>query len=268
MDSRGALVDTWDLRQVLDVSRSDLLKNPADWLHMNALLYDARDDSLVISGRNQGVAKVGRDHALRWILAPNQGWGQAGIDGDGPDTSDRLLTAVSSSGSPLPNEVQQGVTNVDGGRTFDWPWGQHAIEMLPNGDLLLFDNGFNRQFKGDSLGFSRAVEYRVDEAKGQVRQVWQYGADRGPDYYSDIISDVDTMPGANHRLITSGSIRHSPNGPHAYVTEVTHPDARVFFEARIAFRDAHSDLKAGGWGNMDIVYRAERLSLYPGVESH
>jgi len=98
-----------------------------------------------------------------------------------------------------------------------------------------------------------------------VSQMWQYGASRGGDYYSDIISDVDILPRTRHRLITSGSIRHSENGPHAYVTEITYPGAETVFEARIGFRDAHSSVAAGGWGNIDIVYRAERLSLYPGI---
>jgi arylsulfate sulfotransferase len=266
IDRTGALIDTWDLRQVLDMSRSVILKNPSDWLHMNAVLYDDRDDTLVISGRNQGVAKVGRDHALRWILAPHQGWGPAGVSGDGPDTSDYLLMAVSAAGRPYPEEVQQGTANVDGGRTFDWPWGQHSIELLANGDLLLFDNGFNRLFQGRLAGFSRAVEYRIQEESLKVRQVWQYGVERGADFYSAIISDVDRIPGTRSRLITSGSIRNSSNGPHAYITEVSRADARVLFEARLGFKDAHSNLKAGGWGNMDIVYRAEKMPLYPGLD--
>jgi arylsulfate sulfotransferase len=147
---------------------------------------------------------------------------------------------------------------------FDWPWGQHSIKLLPAGTLLLFDNGFNRHFLGRKQGLSRAVEYRVEEKARTVRQVWEYGAARGADYYSAIISDTDTLPRTRNRLITSGSVRDSGSPPCAYVTEVSYPAGEVLFEARVGFRDAHSNLKAGGWGNMDIVYRAERMSLYPG----
>jgi arylsulfate sulfotransferase len=267
IDRTGARVATWDLRQVLDVDRYDLLKNTSDWFHMNALVYDDRDDSLIISGRNQGVVKIDRENRLRWILAPHKGWGKAGVSGEGHDTAGFLLTAVSASGSPYPPDVQQGTRNVENGRVFDWPWGQHAPELLKNGNLLLFDNGFNRLFQGRRFPMSRAVEYAIDEGAKTVRQVWQYGADRGPDYFSDIISDVDTLPGTHNLLVTSGSVRPSPNGPHAYVTEITYPAGKAVFEARIDFKDAHSNLKAGGWGNIDIVYRAERLDLYPGVRS-
>jgi len=257
IDRSGRLVETWDLRKLLEESRGTLLRNPKDWLHMNAVSYDPRDDSLVISGRNQGVAKVGRDRVLRWILAPHEGWGQR--------TSPYLLTAVSASGTAYPEPVQRGLQAVAGGREFDWPWGQHAVGLLRNGDIFMFDNGFNRHFEGKGEGASRAVEYRIDERRKTVRQVWQYGADRGADFFSDIISDVDVLPRTNNRLVTSGSIRHSADGPHAYVTEITYPGAEKVFEARIAFHDAYSNLKAGGWGNMDIVYRAERMRLYPGV---
>jgi arylsulfate sulfotransferase len=266
LDRAGNLVDTWDLRDVLDTSRDNLLRNASDWLHVNAVLYDSRDDCIIISGRNQGVAKVDRKHMLRWILAPHAGWGAAGVSDDGPDTAAFLLTAVSDAGRPWSDEVQQGLKNVEGGRVFDWPWGQHSIKLLANGNLFMFDNGFNRHFLSARAGVSRAVEYRLDESARRVRQVWEYGVDRGADYYSDIISDVDLLPRTRNRLVTSGSIRNSPGGPHSYVTEVTYPRAKVVFEARIGFKDAHSNLKAGGWGNIDIVYRAERLLLYPGVE--
>jgi arylsulfate sulfotransferase len=209
------------------------------------------------------VVKIDRDHRLKWILAPHRGWGKAGPAGDGPDTSSFLLTATPGDGRPYPPDVQMGLANVEQGRSFDWPWGQHAIELLSNGDLAMFDNGFNLLFRGQQAGFSRAVEYRVDEEARTVRQVWEYGADRGTDYYSSIISDVDTLPRTGNRLVTSGSIRDSSNGPHAYVTEITYPAGKTIFEARIGFRDAHSNHKAGGWGNMDIVYRAERMPLYP-----
>jgi arylsulfate sulfotransferase len=263
IDRKGTLVNTWDFRKVLDVSRHDLLKNRSDWLHMNALYHDPRDDTLVVSGRNQGVVKVDGKNSLKWIIAPHKGWGAAGVSGEGLDTSKYLLTAVSADGTPYPREIQLGLENVEGGKGFDWPWGQHAPLLLPNGNILLFDNGFNRQFKGAKSGFSRAVEYLVDEKAGTVRQVWQYGAERGDDSFSNIISDVDLLEKTKNRLITSGSVRVSPDDPHAYVTEVRYPDGAVVHELRIGFKDAYADLEAGGWGNIDILYRAERLPLYP-----
>ena len=53
--------------------------------------------------------------------------------------------------------------------------GMHAGQLLPNGNLLIFDNGTDcsidprtRESKRESLQFSRAVEYAIDEANGEV----------------------------------------------------------------------------------------------------
>jgi arylsulfate sulfotransferase len=263
IDREGALLNTWDFRQVLDVDRYDLLKNRSDWLHMNAVWYDAGDDTLIVSGRNQGLVKVDRGNALKWIAAPHQGWGAAGVAGKGFDTSEYLLTAVSAKKAPYPTEVQRGLAGVGGGEEFDWPWGQHSPKLLPNGDILFFDNGFNRHFKGGTSGFSRAVEYRIDEKAKTVRQVWQYGAGRGDDFFSHIISDADVLPATKNRLVTSGAVRVSPDDPHAYVTEVSYPRGEVVHELRVGFKDSFANPKGGLWGNIDILYRADRIPLYP-----
>jgi hypothetical protein len=46
---------------------------------------------------------------------------------------------------------------------------QHDIKRLPNGNFLLFDNGFAKVPK-----FSRAVEYSVDEVNKTAAMVWEY----------------------------------------------------------------------------------------------
>lgn len=40
-----------------------------NWAHVNAIDYDADDDSIIVSARHQGVVKIGRDKAVKWILA-------------------------------------------------------------------------------------------------------------------------------------------------------------------------------------------------------
>jgi hypothetical protein len=46
---------------------------------------------------------------------------------------------------------------------------QHAVKILPNGNLLLFDNGTDH-----SPSQSRGVEYQLDPATRTARLVWQY----------------------------------------------------------------------------------------------
>jgi arylsulfate sulfotransferase len=255
--SSGAIVNEWDLRQVLDVYRRDYSTDPVDWFHMNAIWYSEADDALIISGRNQAVVKVTRDNELVWILAPHPGWGPAGPNADGHDTSDFLLTAVGADGVPYPDSVQQG---YEGTADFRWPWGQHAPMILPNGNLFLFDNGSRRNFSPDGPTFSRGVEYVIDESQMTVSQAWQYGEERGPEFYSPIISDVDFLPATGNRLIMPGIVFGAD--PRALVTEVTYPGKEVVFEALIHFKNL---LSSGtlAWGQFDLVYRSERLPLYP-----
>lgn len=251
----GAIVQEWDLREVLDVDRFDLVQDSVDWFHMNAIYYSESDDCLIISGKNQGVVKVTRDNQLVWILAPHKGWGKAGLDGNGLETSDYLLTAIDGSGTPYAQDVQDGiVTHPD----FDWTWGQHAPMLLDNGHLFVYDNGAGRMFDNNTFTYSRAVEYSIDEANRTIRQTWQYGKERGMELFSLIISDVDVLSNDN-RLMTSG-IMFDPNQPYARVVEVTYPDKAVASELNLNFKN---QLGAGtfAWGEFDICYRAERVDF-------
>ena len=47
--------------------------------------------------------------------------------------------------------------------------------------------------------------YKIDTEKMEIEQVWQYGKERGSDFYSPYISDVDYIA-KNHYLIHSGGI--------------------------------------------------------------
>lgn len=252
----GAIVREWDLRQALDTRRRAQLANDRDWFHMNSVWYDKRDNSLIVSGRHQGVAKISANNELVWILAPHRGWGRAGVDATGLDTSEFLLTALDGAGKAYPESVQQGETRTP---EFDWPWAQHAAMVLPNGNLFLFDNGDQRNF-ATTLRFSRGVEYAIDERKRTVRQVWEYGRQRGADYFAPIISDVDYLPKTGNRLVVPGIVFGS--NPRAYITEVAHPSGRVVFEAKLSFKN-HKSTGQLAWGQFDMMYRAERLTPYP-----
>ncbi len=255
----GEIVREWDLRQVLDVSRQTYEEEVRDWLHVNAVWYDERDDTLIISGRNQGVFKVTMENELVWILAPHKGWEQAGPDGNGLETSQYLLTAVDANGNPYPEAVQQGDEDPEG---FSWVWGQHTPMVLPNGNLFVFDNGRKRNFSGSGTArYSRGVEYAIDKEAMTIEQVWQYGKERGEEFHAQIISDVDYLPETGNRLIMPGIINASGTPPNqAIMTEVTYPGKEVVFEAKIEF----ANLFAGEvFGYKDISYRSERLPLYP-----
>lgn len=251
----GAILNIWDMRKILDVDRKDLTDFDEDWFHMNAIWYSEEDECLVVSGRQQGVVKVSKSNQLQWILAPHKGWGKAGINGDGFETSDYLLTAVDASGSPYNNNIQLGLEEPAG---FSWPWGQHAPMYLENGNLFLLDNGFNRQFTGEEQ-YTHGVEYDIDEDALTVAQVWEYGKERGAEFFSPIISDVDVLPTTKNRLITSGISFAATN--YSTIVEVNYPSKELVFEAKLYYRNELVDGGVFAWGGFDLTYRSERVQL-------
>jgi arylsulfate sulfotransferase len=198
----GAVRTDWDLATILDPTRTTFIDpevwapGAGDWLHDNGLAYSAVDESIIVSGRHQGVAKVRRDGTLVWLLAPHEGWK--------PPQSARLLTAVSASGAPYGEAVQLG-NEAAGDPTapeFDWPFGQHSPALLPNGDLLLFDNGTSRHWGPPYASFSRAVVYRIDEAAMTIRQVAELVLTRSESSY--FISNTHQLPVTGNILIQPG----------------------------------------------------------------
>ena len=192
-------------------------------------------------------------------MSPHQGWGKAGVNGEGFETSNYLLTAVDEQGTSYSDSVQLGLSRTV---SFDWPWGQHAAMVLPNGNIFCYDNGWYRNFSwnGDDDSYSRAVEYEVDHENQTVRQVWQYGEERGSEIYSGNISDVDLMPVTGNRLICPGNI-NLPDNRLGMIIEVTYPQSLVVFEAKINYANIFST--GSGWEEADLIYRSERIQLYP-----
>jgi arylsulfate sulfotransferase len=251
----GQIVNEWDLRQILDVRRNEAVNANGDWYHNNAIWYSPSDNCLILSGRHQGVVKVTWDNKLVWILAPHLDWGPAGWDSSGPETAPYLLTAVDAAGNPYPDEVQDGYVAAD---DFDWPWAQHNAQISPGGTISLFDNGdFRNWFTAES--YSRFAEYSIDEAARTVRQVWDYGRQRGTSLFSRIISSVEVLPVTGNRGMSPG-INQTTASNYAKYVELTYPGGEVVFEARIKLKAL---LAAPGAQGFDAVYRSHRVSLYP-----
>ncbi len=168
----GSIVDQWDLNLIMDPLRPsfDITgTRPDDWNHNNSLKYYPEDNSILISARNQ-LAVLSIDYSskeINWILGIPVNWN------DPFDT--KLLTATNISDSS------------------EWFWMQHAPVFKENGDLILFDNGKNRELlTSDTNQYSRAVTYRIDQQNMQVTQVNEWGKER-PDLYSHIRGDVDEL---------------------------------------------------------------------------
>jgi arylsulfotransferase len=59
-------------------------------------------------------------------------------------------------------------------------------------------------FKEDK--YSRAVEYKIDEKKGTVEQTWQFGKERGFDFYSAVTSNVEWQKDKSTYFISSSNV--------------------------------------------------------------
>lgn len=257
--STGSVLTEWDLTQILDVDRTDLQDGGADWFHANSVFYDERDQTIIISGRNQGVVKVDWSNNLKWILAPHQGWSNAGPDGTGASTQSALLTAVNLSGQPYADSIQNG-TGYSG--SFDWPFAQHNANVLSNGHLLLFDNGFNRRLDATIPlvnCYSRIVEYDINETKKTVSQVWDWGKTRGYNLYSVIISSASQLPQTGNYLLGSGFIMATVPLS-AKVIELEATTKNPVFEAQLSFKNATGN-GVFGWGTIDIMYRVSPFNF-------
>ena len=240
------IIDTWNLKQSLDYNRTTLTGNRVDWIHINDVFYDESDNTIIVSGRTQGVVKLTRDNKVVWILGPHRGWGTSG---DGVELNKYLLQPLDSNDQPITDQsVLNGDKNSPG---FGWNWYQHAAKIMPNGDLTLFDNGDNRNYTGGNA-YSRAVEYRIDEQNMTVKQVWSYGESRGAETYSRIVSDVDYLPDDNHMIFSPGAINYGID--YGKVIELDYATKENLLEATITPPHAFYGI---------TFHQTERMTLYP-----
>ncbi len=71
---------------------------------------------------------------------------------------------------------------------------QHYVNMLPNGHILLFDNG-NFRPKEEGGQYSRALELELDMNTMQARKVWEYRSQ--PDLFAGAVGSVVRMSNGN-----------------------------------------------------------------------
>ena len=120
-----------------------------------------------------------------------------------------MLQPVDKDGKKLQCEAGK-CENTD----FDWTWTQHtAFRIDAKSDkryvwLTAFDNGDGRGFEQPALAdmkYSRAVVYKVDQQKGTVEQVWEWGKEAGHDWYSPVTSLTQYEPDKNSVMVYSAT---------------------------------------------------------------
>ena len=246
----NTIATVWDLRESLDETRKELTAgglSPAnDWFHGNAVRYDSTDNTIIVSGRTQGVVKLDYANRVKWILSSHKGWTK---NRRGEDLTQFLLKPLDASGKLITDAAVIDGTALT--TDFEWNWYQHNITLLPSGDLMLFDNGSNREFIASASKYSRAVTYKIDPAKLTVQQTWTYGKERGAETFSLIISSAQFLPQTNHVLYSPGFLVPNASGSGGKIVEVDFTTKKVVSEISIS--------AANGFG----FHRAIKMSAYP-----
>lgn len=187
-----------------------------DWSHGNALAYDAERDRLLVSLRHQdAVAALDRaDGSLAWVLAPTANWDPSALAG----------TLLAPAGRFAP------------------PYHQHGVTWTPHGTVLVLDNGNRRASAYEpttppQLIGSRAVEYAVDPAAGTVTEVWSFGEELDPPYYSTRMGNADWLEETGNVLVVL-TAPWDPSLPNTRVLEVTHTEpAEVVWDLQVHTSD-------------------------------
>lgn len=251
---KEVVVQEWDLANMIDSARYTIpdpslpgaafAQNASNWAHNNAIEEFGNDYLATI--RFQGILKYNHSGDVNWIISPHRDWQQK--------FKKYLLEPLHFDGTPITDaEIISGEKACE---DFDWPWGPHCALTLPNGHIMVFDNGYGRHFDvshfSDKRLYSRIVEYEVDEKNRTVRQVWQFGEELGHDYYAAAMSGIQYLPGTKNRLFCPGMGNTLSNGcTGGRIVEINLENEKVVFEM---------ELEATA---MTIFHRANRLHLYP-----
>lgn len=181
----GKIVNKIDLKNILKMTDGKSENwTSYDWFHNNSVWYDEKTNSITLSGRHQD-AVINIDYKtkkLNWIIGDSKNWSK--------DYQKYFFKKV--------------------GENFEWQWSQHAAMITKEGYVFLFDNGNNKSKIKDNYvpadkSYSRGVMYKINKKNMTIEQIWEYGKERGSDFYSPYISDVDYLS-KNHYIVHSGGI--------------------------------------------------------------
>ncbi|MCX6152373.1 MAG: aryl-sulfate sulfotransferase [Ignavibacteriales bacterium] len=195
IDAQKNVVFEWRSWDHIPITESyvNLRSSAFDYIHINAIELDSDGNILVSCRQTSQVLKLDRTTGeIIWRLGGKQ----------------NQFTFINENELNTPNYFSF----------------QHCVRRLANGHLSLFDNGNQH-----TPGYSRAVEYELDEQNKIATLVWEYR--HSPDVFASSRGSVQRLPNGN-TLIGWGS---SSEAKKLAVTEVT-PDKKVVFELSLPLK--------------------------------
>lgn len=232
----GKIVKTIDLKDILNMEdgKSENWVE-YDWFHNNSVWYDEKTNSITLSGRHQdAVINIDYDtEKLNWIIGDPTNW----------------------------SEEYQKYFFKPVGDDFEWQWSQHAAMITPEGYVFIFDNGNNKSKNEDEYvdaedSYSRGIMYKIDTEKMTIEQVWEYGKERGSEFYSPYISDVDYLD-KDHYIVHSGGIVYVDGKNSNQPAGISGADKLVSDTVEILNDKVIFEIKLPSNN-----YRVEKMSLY------
>ena len=237
----GEVLRKWDYKDVLPQypTAGSGSQDAHDWFHNNAVWYDKNTNSLTFSARHiDAMCNIDYDSGeLNWIIGDPEMW---------------------------PEEYQKYFFKPVGDGEFDWQYEQHANVILPDGDVMCFDNGHFRSKVPEKRilnkdNFSRGVRYRINTDDMTIRQIWQYGKERGQEFYSQYICNVEYYK-EGHYMVHSGGIQYYGEDASEMFAALMKDDPMVRTRSiTVEVLDDKKMLELEVEGNF---YRAEKLHLY------
>lgn len=209
-----------------------------DWFHCNSVWYDENTNSITLSGRHiDSMVNIDFDSGkLNWIIGDPEGWSQK----------------------------MQKYFFKPIGKNFEWQYEQHANLITPLGEVMCFDNHQygskdSAKYKKAAEGYSRGVKYKIDTKEMTIEQTWQYGKERGSDFYSPYICNV-AYYNEGHYLIHSGGIAYDAQGnPSNHLGPYTSRNGGTIKSITVEMNDDKNEYELHAHGN---YYRATKLKLY------
>ena len=214
-DRDGDLVWQWDGRDEYPFNSTihtglglnETFRAGADWMHANSFTWDKENDIIYLNVRNQDtILKI--DKTTKDIVWSAGRWGD--------------FTVLNITG----HEVDS---------IFHHP---HSLEWIGPNRFIIYDNDFynpdhpTTMVFGANEGYSRMVEFVIDEDAQTMQEVWYWDPQNVSYYFQDSGGDADRLPNGNTiGIFATKALTNSVEDP-VIITEVT-PNGDIAWELQV-----------------------------------